>query len=168
MPTAPEADRHGARGAPQGGPEGPPGWPGPLVRFVELFNARCYWHAHEALEEVWRAARSDFYHGLILFASAFVHALRGNPRGVIRQLDKVPRYLARYPDAYLGLSVREILEHARQVRDEVARAGMPEGDPLRAVIPWPVLRLDPARCSGTEPELGPGGEPRARPPFGPS
>ena len=128
-------------------------WPAALVRFVELFNAGRYWHAHEALEEAWRANRSDFYHGLIIYASAFVHAQRGNPRGVILQLEKVPRYLARYPDSYLGLDVRAILEHGRQTRDEVRRAGMPEADALRALIRWPVLQLDPARCSGTEPEL---------------
>lgn len=128
-------------------------WPAALVRFVELLNAGRYWHAHEALEEAWRANRSDFYHGLIIYASAFVHARRGNPRGVILQLEKVPRYLARYPDSYLGLSVREILEHGEQTRDQVKHAGMPEADALRALIRWPVLRLDPARRSGTEPEL---------------
>ena len=139
--------------APQAADAGGIRWPEALVRFVELVNAGRYWHAHEALEEAWRANRSDFYHGLIIYASAFVHAQRGNPRGVLLQMGKVPRYLARYPDAYLGLDVAAILRHAEETCRRVREAGMPEGERLRAVVPWPTLTLDPARRSGQEPEL---------------
>ncbi|HEY8425136.1 MAG TPA: DUF309 domain-containing protein [Limnochordales bacterium] len=133
--------------------QGPIRWPPSLVRFVELVNAGRFWHAHEALEEAWRVNKSDFYHGLIIYASAYVHAQRGNPRGVVLQMAKVPRYLSRYPAAYLGFDVAAILRDVEETRQLVQRAGMPEGDALRAVIRWPSLALDPARCSGAEPEL---------------
>lgn len=132
---------------------GPVRWPPSLLRFVELVNTGRYWHAHEALEEAWRVNKSDFYHGLIIYASAYVHAQRGNPRGVVLQMAKVPRYLSPYPAAYLGLDVAAILRDVQQTRQLVQQAGMPEGEALRAVIRWPSLVLDPARCSGEEPEL---------------
>jgi hypothetical protein len=49
--------------------------PEPLVDFVARFNAREFWESHEVLEIPWRTGRSEFYHGLILYASAFVHAI---------------------------------------------------------------------------------------------
>ena len=130
-------------------------WPPALVEFVRLFNEGRYWHAHEALEQAWREGKSPFYQGLIIYASAFVHAQRGNPRGVVLQLQKVPRYLQRYPAAYLGVDVEGILRHAGELIEEVRRAGMPEGEALRQLIRWPRLELDAARCRGDEGELRP-------------
>ena len=128
-------------------------WPAPLVAFIRLFNGGLYWHAHEALEAAWQRNRSPFYRGLIIYASAFVHACRGNPQGVLIQLGKLPRYLGGLPDAYLGLDVAALLAHGRAVARAVRQAGMPRGPELARVIPWPTLRLDPARLRGDEPEL---------------
>lgn len=130
-----------------------PSWPEPLVRFVQLVNEGCYWAAHEALEQGWRQNRSDFFHGLIVYASAFVHAWRGNPRGVLLQLGKVGGYLRRYPPAYLGVDVEAVLRHADETAARVQEAGMPEGAALWAAIRWPRLTLDPARLLGSEGEL---------------
>ena len=133
----------------------PPVWPPALVAFVRLFNERRYWHAHEALEEAWRENKSRFYQGLIIYASAFVHAQRGNPRGVVLQLQKVPRYLQGYPPAYLGLDVEGILRHAGELIDAVQQAGMPEGEALGRLVTWPTLQLDAGRRRGDEAELRP-------------
>ncbi len=112
---------------------------GALSRFVELFDAGRHWDAHEALEQAWRTTRSDFFHGLIIYASAFVHARRGNPRGVVRQLAKVPRYLAAYTPSYMGIDVAAILRDAEVTAARVRAAGMPEGPALAALIDWPKL-----------------------------
>ncbi|MBE3599157.1 MAG: DUF309 domain-containing protein [Limnochordaceae bacterium] len=140
-----------------------PAWPEALVTFVDLFNTRRYWHAHEALEPEWRRTRSDFYRGLILYASAFVHAQRGNPSGVLHQLRKARERLARYAPSYLGLDVAAILEEAARVEARIAgQAGLPRGKELRAMMEWPSLHLDANRYAGTEPELAmPGDEPRS-------
>ena len=151
--VAPAAGAGGPAGA--GGQAKAPVWPPALVEFVRLFNERRYWHAHEALEESWRQNRSPFYQGLIIYASAFVHAQRGNPRGVVLQLEKVPRYLQGYPPAYLGLDVEGILRHAGQLIDAVRQAGMPEGEALGRLVTWPRLHLDAARRRGDEVELTP-------------
>lgn len=132
-------------------------WPQALVRFVRLVNQGHYWAAHEALEQGWRQNRSDFFHGLIVYASAFVHARRGNPRGVLLQLAKVGAYLGRYPPAYLGVDVAAVLRHANETAARVREAGMPERQALWAAISWPRLALDASRCLGTEPELAPAG-----------
>ena len=47
--------------------------PRPLRRFLELYEASRFWDSHEALEEAWRRSGSDFYLGLILYASPWVH-----------------------------------------------------------------------------------------------
>ena len=62
--------------------------PVPFRRFPELYRAGRFWDSHEALEDAWRANRSDFYQGLILYASAWGHRERRNAHGVRAQLRK--------------------------------------------------------------------------------
>jgi predicted metal-dependent hydrolase len=95
--------------------------PSALRRFLELYGAARYWDSHEALEEEWRKTGSDFYQGLILYASAWVHWERRNAHGVRAQLRKALERLADYPPTYLGFDVAALREHCREVRREVAR-----------------------------------------------
>jgi len=60
-----------------------------LRRARDLFNAREYWLAHEALETVWRSILRDgdeaaarVWQGLIQGAAALLHQRRGNRHGV--------------------------------------------------------------------------------------
>ncbi len=135
--------------------------PDPLLDFLRLFNRGEYWESHEALEDAWRRTNSGFYHGLILYASAFVHARRDNPHGIRAQLEKAEGALAPYAPSYLGLDVAEILEHARRCRALVRRhEGGSAGGPgtsepgWRERIPFPELRPDARLVRGDEPELG--------------
>ena len=139
-------------------------FPEPFLRFVTLFNAGRFWDSHEALEDAWRETGSDFYHGLILYASAFVHAGRDNPHGIVAQLDKAERALRPYPSPYLGVDVEGLLAHADRCRRRVRerererREALEEEEPGLAV-PWsrtapaPRLGLDPRDVRGDEPEL---------------
>lgn len=130
--------------------------PDPLRRFLSLFNRGKYWESHEALEDAWRELDSGFYHGLILYASAFVHARRGTRHGIRAQMEKAEAALAPYPPSYLGLDVRAIRRHAARCRAIVE--AQPEGaDPdWEELIPFPTLEPDPERVRGDEPELGAG------------
>lgn len=119
-----------------------PAFPDPLVRFVRLFNRGAFWASHEALEDAWREHRSPFYHGLILVASAFVHVRRRNRHGVDAQLDKAARALRGVGPSYLGIDVAALLREAERFR------GL--SDPLPDA--YPVIRLDPRRVTGREPE----------------
>ena len=56
------------------------------------FNARRFWHAHEAWEQAWHTLRgvgepeaAEFLHGLILVSAALENATRGKESGFKRQ-----------------------------------------------------------------------------------
>jgi predicted metal-dependent hydrolase len=123
--------------------------PRPLLDFLALFNRGAYWESHEALEGAWRSSRSGFYKGLILYASAFVHAERGNSLGTAAQLAKAVGELEPYRPSYLGLDVDALVRHAERCRALAAER--------RAVAP---RRLEPrpALVRGDEPELAAGGQ----------
>ena len=106
--------------------------------FLERFAAGQFWEAHEVLEDDWRASRSGFYKGLILLASAYVHAGRGNAHGVGAQLRKTARELEPFAPFYLGQDVDALLALARR------------GPPLAAP---PDLTPIAERFRGDEPEL---------------
>lgn len=105
--------------------------PEELHEFVRRFNRGDCFGAHQVLERAWLDNRSAFYKGLIIFASAFVHAQRGNRAGVVKQLGKVPGYLEPYAPCHLGLDVRRLLEQARSWRRR-ARTAQLSGHPLVA------------------------------------
>jgi hypothetical protein len=127
-------------------------FPEPLVRFVELFNREEFWESHEVLENAWRRSRSGFFHGLILYASAFVHVQRGNRRGVIAQLRKTEKALLPYAGDHLGVDVKRILVEARELRQAMERKEDPAGCGAFH-LHFPRLHLDPRRVRGTEAEL---------------
>ncbi len=119
-----------------------------LQEFINLFNRASFWESHEVLEKPWRDRRSDFYKGLILYASAFVHVQRRNPRGVLAQLRKAERHLTPYRPAYLGLDVEAILAHAA----ECIRHFQHEPVEWESLFP-PPFAPDPRLVRGEEPEL---------------
>ena len=130
-------------------------FPPALRAFVDLFNQGAFWESHEVLEDPWRDGGSHFYHGLILFASAFVHVARGNPHGIRAQLAKAREALEPYAPHYLGVDVADLLERCRDGRRRVAEAEQvgEAAQEWSEVVSPPRLVLDPARLGGEEPEL---------------
>jgi hypothetical protein len=57
-----------------------------------------YFEAHELLEPAWMGtddlAERELYQGLIKLAAAFVHGVRGNPRGIAKNLEGARARLA--------------------------------------------------------------------------
>ncbi len=129
------------------GPAGPQAIDPELARFLALFRHGRFWDSHEALEGAWRRNGSPFYKGLILYASAFVHADRDNAHGVQAQLRKAVEHLSPFAPAYLGFDVDAILGHARQ-----CLASMDKGE-KGSRLPVPALEWEEARVRGDEPEL---------------
>jgi hypothetical protein len=136
------------------GPEQGGALPDPLLRFVELVDRGEFWESHEALEAAWREQGSEFYHGLILYASAFVHARRENRHGILAQLEKAEAALEPYSPAYLGVDVEALLGHARRCRELVEGHERPPGPSWEDAVPFPRLEPDVERVRGDEPELG--------------
>ncbi|MGD8730213.1 MAG: DUF309 domain-containing protein [Gemmatimonadota bacterium] len=122
--------------------------PAPLAHFLELYSAGRFWASHEALEEEWFRTSSDFYQGLILYASAWVHWERRNAHGLRAQSIKALRRLDGYPSAYLGLDVEALRAHCIDLRDTV----WPGFDAWGDVMPMQ-LTFSPERVLGTETEL---------------
>jgi len=133
-------------------------FPAEYLRFVELFNLGKYWESHEVLEGAWRRSKSPFYKGMIIYASAFVHAQRGNPRGVAKQLRKAERYLGLYRPYYMGIDVARLLSHSSRCMAVVSREEPPCGSDLVEAIPFGRLELDPRLVRGDEPEFDPDAE----------
>jgi len=122
--------------------------PEPLAHFLELYTARRFWASHEALEEEWFRTSSNFYQGLILYASAWVHWERKNAHGLRAQSIKALQRLDGYPSAYLGIDVDALRAHCIDLRDTV----WPGFDAWRDVSPM-LLNFSPDRVLGTEAEL---------------
>jgi predicted metal-dependent hydrolase len=119
-------------------------FPSQLEDFVARFNRGSFWESHEILEAAWRETGSDFYQGLILFASAYVHVRRANLHGVRAQLAKAVSRLGGYRPSYLGVDVDAVLDAADAARRAVDVGILPVA---------PDLTLDPALIRGDEPEL---------------
>ncbi len=126
--------------------------PEAYLEFIARFNRGEFWESHEVLEGPWREHRSPFYKGMILFASAFVHVQRGNPRGVLAQLRKAERVLGPFQPSYLGMDVAALLAHAERCRSGVGSAANPAAGWAERIAA-PQLRPDPARVRGDEAEL---------------
>lgn len=85
-----------------------------------LFDARRFWDAHEAWEEVWqeepRPIRS-FYQGLIQIAAGFHHwTVTRRPKGVQILLTAGVEKLEWYAPHYLGVDVDATIEEASRRR----------------------------------------------------
>jgi predicted metal-dependent hydrolase len=62
-----------------------------LATALEAYGRGDFFLAHELLEPAWMGARDPaeraLHSGLIKVAAAFVHAVRGNPAGVVKNLE---------------------------------------------------------------------------------
>ena len=79
---------------------------------VELFNRADFFDAHEALEDVWRAApepEKKFLQGLIQVAVALHHHGNGNLAGARSVLKRAFRNLSRYPEGFGGIHLAPLL-----------------------------------------------------------
>ena len=93
---------------------------------IDLYNARHYWHAHEAWEAVWLDApreQRSFYQGLIQVTAAFVHLTRSEYPGTVRLLDAGIEKLAAYPASYLGIDLGHLVAGASAARQRVVTLG---------------------------------------------
>jgi hypothetical protein len=109
---------------------------------ADLWNRRFFWEAHEAWEEVWRAAGRDshagrFLQGLILLAAAAVKRELGAPEPAARLAARGARRLA---EARVARPRFEAADFAAAVEAWVR--GAREASPLLRL--GPPASLDPA------------------------
>jgi len=97
-------------------------------RGVALFNGVRYWHAHEALEELWRAAGDedrDFYQGLIQLAAGLLHLQRRNARGARNKLGEGIAKLRAYQPTHKGIFVNELVGKAERTLEDLDAGFLP-------------------------------------------
>ncbi len=97
-------------------------------RGVALFNGVRYWHAHEAFEELWRAApdeERDFYQGLIQVAAGLLHLQRRNARGARNKLREGLDRLRAYTPTHRGIFVNELVGKAQRTLDDLEAGFLP-------------------------------------------
>ena len=79
---------------------------------IELFNRAAFFDAHEALEDVWRAApqsEKKFLQGLIQVAVALHHHGNGNLAGARSVLRRAFRNISLYPKDFGGIQSAGLL-----------------------------------------------------------
>lgn len=118
---------------------GPPRTPGPgavrpadprvmLREAQELLDAGRPFHAHEVLEDAWKAAPSgerELWRGLAQVAVGLTHARRGNAKGAVALLRRGALGVGEYPEpAPHGIDVSGIGRRAGQLAERIEREGL--------------------------------------------
>lgn len=129
-----------------------------LLEGIDHFNARRFWEAHEAWEDIWRAAAGDerqFLQGLIQLAAAYHHVQRGTLRGAPRLFEAALRRLDALPRCYGGVERQQAVESAAKDRASAVHSMecaetavfVPVSFPQLAICA-PVLHEEPGARSG--------------------
>jgi predicted metal-dependent hydrolase len=87
---------------------------------IGLFNKAKFFDAHEALEDVWRAAPPEnkkFLQGLVQVAVAFHHYSTGNRVGMRSVLERAIRNLAEPPGSFGQIQLVALLQSLCQWRE---------------------------------------------------
>jgi uncharacterized protein len=102
-----------------------------LSEFIELFNTKSFFEAHEVLEDLWIESEGevkDFYKGLIQCAVAFVHLQRSNLRGAKKVYGTSSKYLERYLPDYEGIYTEKLLSEVTEFFETVVTAAENRGE----------------------------------------
>ena len=90
------------------------------LRGISLFNNAEFFDAHEALEDIWRAAPPEnkkFLQGLIQVAVAFHHYSTGNRVGMRSVLERAIRNLAEPSGSFGQIHLAALLQSLVQWRE---------------------------------------------------
>jgi hypothetical protein len=102
---------------------------------LTLYARGDFFAAHEALERAWMGtddlAERALHQGVIKVAAAYVHALRGNPRGVEKNLAGAHRHLVVAIPAGPAWDV-DVPGLVAAVDERLASPGMPSEPPVIA------------------------------------
>ncbi|HXM59599.1 MAG TPA: DUF309 domain-containing protein [Terriglobales bacterium] len=87
---------------------------------ISLFNNAEFFDAHEALEDIWRAAPPEnkkFLQGLIQVAVAFHHYSTGNRVGMRSVLERAIKNLSQPAGSFGGIELTALLKSLGQWRE---------------------------------------------------
>jgi predicted metal-dependent hydrolase len=110
------------------------------LRGITLFNQAEFFYAHEALEDIWRAAPSEnkkFLQGLIQVAVAFHHYSTGNRVGMRSVLERAIKNLSQPAGSFGQIQLIPLLQSLSEWRE-----ALDNKTPLPAL---PCIRLLPLK-----------------------
>jgi len=87
---------------------------------IALFNEAAFFDAHEALEDVWRAAPPEnkkFLQGMVQIAVAFHHYSTGNRVGMRSVLERAIRNLSEPSGSFGCIQLEALLQSLGQWRE---------------------------------------------------
>jgi len=108
---------------------------------ISAYERGDYFETHELLEPAWMGtddpAERELYQGLIKLAAAFVHGVRGNPAGIVKNLfgarDRLAAAAGTPPALASGLDVAELVSIIeRDLATLAASSGSSPTAPLAA------------------------------------
>jgi hypothetical protein len=103
--------------------------PPPAITGIQLFNARQYFEAHEALELAWREESGpvrELYRGILQVAVAYLHIQRGNYIGARKMFRHCRVWLGPFPDVCRGINIGQLKHDFQAVESMMVRLG-PDG-----------------------------------------
>ena len=93
---------------------------------VEQFNQGQFYACHDTLEALWIEAsepNKTFYQGILQIAVALYHLGNSNWRGTVILLGEGINRLRRYPSAYAGIDVDELLISSANLLKALQQSG---------------------------------------------
>ncbi len=93
---------------------------------VEQFNQGQFYACHDTLEALWIEAsepHKTFYQGILQIAVALYHLENSNWRGAVILLGEGINRLRRYPSAYAGIDVDELLIKSASLLKALQQSG---------------------------------------------
>jgi uncharacterized protein len=90
------------------------------LRGIALFNQADFFDAHEALEDIWRAApveNKKFLQGMVQIAVAFHHYSTGNRIGMRSVLERAVRNLSEPSGSFGQIQLEALLQSLGQWRE---------------------------------------------------
>lgn len=108
---------------------------------LAAYDRGDYFEAHELLEPAWMGtddlAERELYQGLIKLAAAFVHGVRGNPRGIAKNLAGARERLAAAVAADAPSGGIDLAGLLADINERLARLA---ADPDERTMTAPILR----------------------------
>ena len=98
---------------------------------IRLFDAKEYWHAHEALEEAWMAETGparQLYKGILQAGVAYLQVQRGNFVGAMKMYRRSQVWLSPWPDVCRTIDVKQLKADLEMVIVEARRLGVEQID----------------------------------------
>lgn len=96
------------------------------LKGIELFDARRYWEAHEALEEAWLAERGParhLYKGILQAGVTYLQIQRQNFVGMAKMFERCKKWLAPWPEECRGIDVEQLRMDVAAAVESAGRLG---------------------------------------------